>query len=227
MPKTAATGVQNRGRRAVQAATVCATPPEAPRERPKTRSARSVAAAHSQAIVAGERAHADGNVAKQADAGVRSHHTLLCMCLYSCHKRIQAGFPPNWTSGHFALYVYIKKEFGTGAKEAPSGGRSVGKPAKRRRKKAEDAEAEYGPLPQPILLAAPGVLAKKWVSLLLALCWDKNPITVEQSYTDSVCPIICPSFECLSVCRLARTCLLQAVSEQVGNISLTLFAVTS
>ena len=76
MPKTAATGVQKRGRRAVQAATVCAAPTEAPRERPERRSARSVAAAHPQATLAGERAHADGNVAKQADTGVHSHHTL-------------------------------------------------------------------------------------------------------------------------------------------------------
>lgn len=77
MPKTAASGVQKRGRRAVQAATVCAAPLEAPRERSKRRSARSVAVAQPLASVAGERAHADGDVAKQADAGVGSHHTLF------------------------------------------------------------------------------------------------------------------------------------------------------
>lgn len=97
--------------------------------------------------------------------------TRFCACVYvPVITRIQAGFPPDGKSSHFALLRVRDNLFGTGAKEAPSGGRSVGKPAKRRRKKAEDAEADDGPLPQPILLAAPGVLAKKWVSLLLALC---------------------------------------------------------
>lgn len=44
---------------------------------------------------------------------------------------------------------------------------------KRRRRKAEDGTAEKadsGPAPEPILLASPQVLARKWVSVSGAEC---------------------------------------------------------
>jgi len=69
-----------------------------------------------------------------------------------------------------------------GASEAP-GAEEAAKPVKRRRKKAPaqdgDAKDAAAPQPQPVVLAAPGILARKWVRHVL--CRGYTGFTLESS----------------------------------------------